>query len=102
MISVKTMIKNSVILCFTLFLVGCSWFQVDRPTETVLSHNLPAPLELNSVEWKVIQYNNLTYYSLDSQNFTNLSLNMQEVQDRLHLYNTLLESQNKAVDISTK
>lgn len=97
MISVKTTIKNSVLLCFTLFLIGCSWFDTPILTETVHYINTPSPLKLEQVEWKVTSQDDIMYYSLDSQNFSNLSLNLQEIQDRLYLQTTLIENQNKSL-----
>lgn len=93
----KTIIRINILLA-CLILSGCCLFSDNKLTESVHEYNLPAPLELNNVEWSVIEHNGYNYYSLDSRNFSNLSLNMQEVQDRLYLYQTMLETQNKSVD----
>lgn len=98
MTSAKTIIRNSVILGISLVLAGCSWFGIDSPTTSLHQVNLPPPLELRQVQWNVIQYDNVYYYALDDQNFTNLSLDMQEVQDRLYLYHSIIENQNKSFE----
>ena len=98
MICVKTIIINSVCCAFAVILAGCSMFNDTLPTNALSSTNLPNPLVMNSVEWSVINLDDNVRYCVNTSNFSNLSLNMQLVQDRLYLYQTIIENQNKTVD----
>lgn len=98
MICVKNTIINSVCCVFAVILAGCSMFNDTLPTNTLSSTNLPNPLVLNSVEWSVINLDDNVKYCVNTSNFSNLSLNMQLAQDRLYLYQSIIENQNKTVD----
>jgi hypothetical protein len=84
--------KNFCLLSF-LFLVGCSGTPI---VNTVIQHDIPVnvpdaqPMVMNPMEWKILTLdqleaivksnNHVLYFSLDTKNYTNLQLNMIEIQ----------------------
>ncbi len=92
------MIRNIfTLLIVCVILSGCSTFSVfTKPIErTHLDIQVPAPLKLRSVDWKVVKTNNKIYFSLDSKNFGRLTKNTEDVQNRLYLQTKIIEKQQE-------
>lgn len=66
------------ILLSCLMLTGCL-----KTVGLNIQPSSQKPLQLLPVQWSVVKIDNKTVYTLDQQNFNNLSLNMEETQNRL-------------------
>lgn len=93
----STLIKTVILLSSCLLLSGCFGFNVKTmPIERQpLTIEKPSPLQLRETKFKVLKYEDLTYYALDSKGFAALSKNTEDVQNRLFLYDQIIEKQQE-------
>lgn len=80
-----------------LTLTGCSTFSVKtEPTvKPSLDISIPGPVSLRPVEWNVLIIENTPYYALDAENFENLSVNTEILQNRLNLQRNIILKQKE-------
>lgn len=85
-----------------MLLSACGTSRVNVTTEAVeranLDANKPPPLELRPVKWEVTNQctaDNDARFMLNSRNFENLSKNTEDVQNRLHLYDNIIDKQEE-------
>lgn len=77
------MMKYIFMVIAFLFLTNCSSAPI---TSVVVQHDLPVvvpdaqPLVMNPMKFTIINQNSILYFSLDSDNYTNLQLNFTEIQ----------------------
>ena len=83
------------LICFLgLFLLGCN-STYNSNTSLDIQIEKPRPLVLKEVSFQVIQYNDKRYITLDSQNYSNLSYNMLELQRFIKDQNLVIETYEK-------
>ena len=82
------------LICFLgLFLLGCSTYNTNTSPDIQIEK--PRPLVLKEVSFHVIQTNDKRYIALDSQNYSNLSYNMLELQRFIKDQNLVIETYEK-------
>lgn len=90
---------NKIILLFTCMVIlsSCVTTSVKTvPIERVsLDIQIPQPLNLRTVKWKVHKINGDIYFSLDEKNFKYLSKNTEDVQNRLYLQHSIIKKQKE-------
>jgi len=66
-------------------LIGCESLNIKtQPRETAkLELQLPKPLELENVKWKLLSMDGTTYYAVTSKGYEALSRNTEQVQNRI-------------------
>lgn len=83
------------LICFLgLFLLGCN-STYNTNTSLDIQIEKPRPLVLKEVSFQVIQTNDKHYIALDSQNYSNLSYNMLELQRFIKDQNLVIETYEK-------
>lgn len=78
------------LLAISFLLISCSSNNIDIvKSQTTLDITMPEPLALKQVVWTIDDNNS---FCVDSDNFTNLSTDMELVQNRLYLYHNMILS----------
>lgn len=90
-------IKIITILVASVALSGCLTTSIKtKPIERAkLEIERPEPLKLRTVYWKVLEYDQVTYFALDTTNFSNLAKNTEDAQNRLYLQNVIIDKQQQ-------
>lgn len=91
-------IRNITILAAVcLILSGCSSFTVmtESPERAELETSLPSPLELRRTNWRILKQNDNVYFSLNTENFQNLTRNIEDLQNRLFLQRNIIIEQRE-------
>lgn len=90
--------KNLFFAMSIFFLTSCSG---DPITSVVVQHDLPVvvpiaqPLVMNPVKFVVTNQNSVLYFSLDTENYTNLQLNFTEIQRYIGEQKVIINMLNK-------
>ena len=97
--------KNLIIALSLLLLTGCA-SSVDVTMAPVERQPLeiatPQPLVLKPVQFHVFVQNGAPYYSLDTQDFSNLANNMEKIENRLDLDEQIILEQKNYYEAVTK
>lgn len=78
-----------------MLLTGCgttsrvSFIEAKRPVPKI---DVPPPLNPLPVTFKLLEHDDVVYFSLDSNNYENLAKNTEDVQNRLFYYHKLIDS----------
>ena len=93
----SSFIKKIGLSCAVLVLLtGCSeTFKIatEEVARPKLGISIPEPLKLRDTDWKVIKVDDVTYFGLTADEFTDLTKNTEDVQNRLYLYHSIIEKQ---------
>lgn len=76
-----------------VILTSCSTSVITKPIErATLDVEVPPPLKLRQIDWKVLKVDSSVYFTLTPKEFEDLSKNAEDVQNRLFLdYNIILK-----------
>lgn len=89
--------KKFLLMLLTIPLVSCETLRIK--TEEVprlkFEAHIPEPLKLDNVEWVVFTYDGVTYFALDSDNYSKLSINTEQLQSRLYYFHNVIIEQQK-------
>lgn len=78
-------------------LSGCSSFTVKTQSvdSTKLELELPKPLKLRAIQYKMITHENEQYVGMDMKNWQLHEKNLEDIQNRLWLQNQIIRNQEE-------